>query len=98
LVFSDEFNLDGRTFWPGDDPFWEAQNMNYWQTGNLEWYDPDAISTKNGNLEIVLTEQPIHDLNFRGGMLTSWNKMCFTGGYVEVNMSLPGTPTSQGRT
>ena len=21
LVFSDEFNTDGRTFWPGDDPF-----------------------------------------------------------------------------
>ena len=21
LVFSDEFNHDGRTFWPGDDPF-----------------------------------------------------------------------------
>jgi hypothetical protein len=24
LVFSDEFNEDGRTFWPGDDPFWEG--------------------------------------------------------------------------
>ena len=24
LVFSDEFNLDGRTFYPGDDPYWEA--------------------------------------------------------------------------
>lgn len=24
LVFSDEFNVDGRTFYPGDDPFWEA--------------------------------------------------------------------------
>lgn len=21
LVFSDEFNLEGRTFWPGDDPY-----------------------------------------------------------------------------
>jgi beta-glucanase (GH16 family) len=25
LVFSDEFNTDGRTFWPGDDPFWEGK-------------------------------------------------------------------------
>lgn len=25
LVFSDEFNTDGRTFFEGDDPFWEAQ-------------------------------------------------------------------------
>lgn len=30
LVFSDEFNTDGRTFWPGDDPFWEAENLHYW--------------------------------------------------------------------
>ena len=37
LVFSDEFNQDGRTFWPGDDPFWEAENMHYWGTNNLEW-------------------------------------------------------------
>lgn len=22
LVFSDEFEQDGRTFWPGDDPYW----------------------------------------------------------------------------
>lgn len=37
LVFSDEFERDGRTFWPGDDPFWEAQNHHYWVTNNLEW-------------------------------------------------------------
>jgi len=30
LVFSDEFNLDGRTFYPGDDPYWEAENFHYW--------------------------------------------------------------------
>ena len=24
LVFSDEFNSPGRTFYPGDDPYWEA--------------------------------------------------------------------------
>jgi beta-glucanase (GH16 family) len=24
LVFSDEFNKDGRTFYEGDDPFWQA--------------------------------------------------------------------------
>lgn len=30
LVFSDEFNVPGRTFWPGDDPYWEAVNLHYW--------------------------------------------------------------------
>ena len=24
LIFSDEFNQDGRSFYPGDDPYWEA--------------------------------------------------------------------------
>lgn len=27
LVFSDEFNVDGRTFYPGDDPYWEAVDL-----------------------------------------------------------------------
>jgi hypothetical protein len=31
LVFSDEFNVDGRTFYPGDDPYWEATDLHYWQ-------------------------------------------------------------------
>jgi hypothetical protein len=30
LVFSDEFETDGRSFYPGDDPYWEAVDMNYW--------------------------------------------------------------------
>lgn len=42
LVFSDEFNLDGRTFYPGEDPFWEAADLHYWPTGDLEWYDPSV--------------------------------------------------------
>lgn len=30
LVFSDEFNTDGRSFYPGDDAFWEAVDLHYW--------------------------------------------------------------------
>lgn len=33
LVFSDEFNVDGRTFYPGDDPYWEALDLHYWGVG-----------------------------------------------------------------
>jgi len=33
LVFSDEFNKDGRTFFNGDDPFFEAVDLHYWPTG-----------------------------------------------------------------
>ncbi|TNY23923.1 beta-glucan synthesis-associated protein-domain-containing protein [Rhodotorula diobovata] len=96
LVFSDEFNHDGRTFWPGDDPYWEAVDLWYWGTRDLEWYDPDAITTRDGNLVITLDQTPTNNLNFRSGMLQSWNKFCFTGGYLEVRLSLPGEPDTQG--
>ncbi|KAI0307689.1 beta-glucan synthesis-associated [Multifurca ochricompacta] len=90
LVFSDEFNVDGRTFYPGDDPYWEALDLHYWQTGNLEWYDPAAITTKNGALVITLSEKPNHGLQYMGGMMTTWNKFCFTGGLFETSVTLPG--------
>ncbi|KZV76984.1 glycoside hydrolase family 16 protein [Peniophora sp. CONT] len=93
LVWSDEFEVEGRSFYPGDDPFWEAVDLNYWQTGDLEWYDPAAITTANGSLEITLSIQQRennHDLIYRSGMLSTWNKMCFSGGLVETKVSLPG--------
>ncbi|BGP54249.1 hypothetical protein JCM8202_001385 [Rhodotorula sphaerocarpa] len=96
LVFSDEFNTDGRTFWPGDDPYWEAVDLHYWATKDVEWYDPDAVTTEGGDMVITMTEQPWNGLNFRSGMVQSWNKMCFTGGYIEFNVSLPGQPFAQG--
>jgi beta-glucanase (GH16 family) len=90
LIFSDEFNLPNRTFYPGDDPYFEAVDLHYWATGNLEWYDPKAVITKDGALEIALTKEKNHDLNYTGGMLSSWNKFCFTGGLIVANVSLPG--------
>ncbi|KAF9443326.1 glycoside hydrolase family 16 protein [Macrolepiota fuliginosa MF-IS2] len=91
LVFSDEFNTDGRTFYPGDDPYWEAADLHYWATNNLEWYDPAAVTTANGSLVITFSETPSHDLNFQGGLISSWNKFCFTGGIFEAAVQLPGT-------
>jgi hypothetical protein len=32
LVFSDEFEKDDRTFYPGDDPFFTAVDIHYWPT------------------------------------------------------------------
>ncbi|KAH8549648.1 putative beta-glucan synthesis-associated protein SKN1 [Umbelopsis sp. PMI_123] len=92
LVFSDEFNKPGRTFYPGEDPFWEAVDLHYWVTGDMEWYTPDAVTTAGGNLVITLSERNLHNLNYASGMLQSWNKLCFTGGLIEVNVSLPGPP------
>jgi beta-glucan synthesis-associated protein KRE6 len=94
LVFSDEFNTPGRSFYPGDDPFWEAVDLWYGATADLEWYDPSQITTKNGYLSIVMDQVADPTLNhmqpYKSGMLQSWNKFCFTSGYIEVAVVMPG--------
>ncbi|CAE7227715.1 unnamed protein product [Rhizoctonia solani] len=90
LVFSDEFNIDGRSFYPGADPYWEASDLHYWGTNNLEWYSPDMVTTNGGHLNITLDKTPWRGLEYKGGLITSWNKFCFTGGYFVANVSLPG--------
>ncbi|CCE78074.1 Piso0_000687 [Millerozyma farinosa CBS 7064] len=90
LVFSDEFNAEGRTFYSGDDQFFEAVDIHYASTEDLEWYDPDAVSTANGTLNIRMDAYKNHDLFYRSGMVQSWNKMCFSQGYVEFSARLPG--------
>ncbi|KAJ8509418.1 hypothetical protein ONZ45_g8416 [Pleurotus djamor] len=90
LVFSDEFNTENRTFYPGDDPYWEAVDLHYWQTNNMEWYDPAAVTTRGGALEITLSRKDTHDLDYQGGLISTWNKFCFTGGLIETSVTLPG--------
>lgn len=77
-----------------------AVDLHYQATNNLEWYDPANVITANGSLQISLTRETLeesHNLGFLGGMLQSWNKFCFTGGYVEVAVSLPGDNKIQGK-
>ncbi|KAF9516003.1 glycoside hydrolase family 16 protein [Hydnum rufescens UP504] len=97
LVFSDEFETPGRSFYPGDDPFWEAVDLWYKSTQDLEWYDPAQITTRDGHLVIVLDQSNAHPgLPFVSGMLQSWNKFCFTTGYIEVSVVFPGSQDVSG--
>lgn len=101
LVFSDEFNTPGRTFWPGDDPYWEAVDIWYGATFDFEWYTPEGVNTttdQNGNgvLQITLEEEIERGQYFRSGMLQSWNKFCFQGGFIEAAIQFPGGFQTQG--
>ncbi|ESK85956.1 glycoside hydrolase family 16 protein [Moniliophthora roreri MCA 2997] len=115
LVFSDEFERPGRTFYPGDDPFFEAVDIWYGVTQDLEWYDPQQVSTRDGAMVITMdsadtvqphltpgstapfTTEENHNLTYRSGMVQTWNKLCFTSGYIEVAVKLPAPgPTAQG--
>ncbi|VEU22919.1 DEKNAAC104217 [Brettanomyces naardenensis] len=90
LVFSDEFAVDGRTFYDGDDQFWYAPDLHYDATKDLEWYDPDAVTTANGTVQFRMDAFQNHNLFYRSGMLHSWNRACFTQGTMEVSAQFPG--------
>lgn len=89
LVFSDEFNAEGRTFYDGDDQFFTAVDIHYAGTQDLEWYTPDAVTTANGTLNLKLDAFKNHDLFYRSGMVQSWNKLCFSEGILEYSARLP---------
>lgn len=89
LVFSDEFNVEGRTFYEGDDQFFASPDIHYDATKDLEWYDPDAASTENGTLNLRMDAYQNHNLFYRSGMVTSWNRFCFTEGMILVLARLP---------
>ncbi|KAI9596758.1 beta-glucan synthesis-associated [Syncephalis fuscata] len=92
LVFSDEFNKDGRDFRPGKDKIWEAMDLHYWQTEDYERYTPEQASTKDGKLRIKVENKKVGDQNYASAMLQTWNNFCFRGGYLEASVSLPGNP------
>lgn len=73
-----------------DDPYWEAVDLHYWGTNNLEWYSPEALTTENGKLKITLSAQQQHGLDYQGGMMSTWNKFCFSGGILVTSVVLPG--------
>ncbi|KAH9935825.1 beta-glucan synthesis-associated protein-domain-containing protein [Amylocystis lapponica] len=81
-VSAHEFNTDGRIFLTGDDSYWEAVDLWYGATSDQEWYDALAkqVTTSNGSLRILL----------------DWNKLCFTGGYIDVAITgtLPGADSN----
>lgn len=48
------------------------------------------MTTRNGVLELRFDAFQNHNLNYRSGMVQSWNKLCYKGGLLEASISLPG--------
>lgn len=106
LVFSDEFNIPGRSFADGSDPRWTAMNKNDYTNDALQYYRDTLVSTMNGYLNITTVHQDIvfdaysstdpkatissMTKSYQSGMIQSWNKFCFTGGIIEISAQLPG--------
>ena len=52
LQFSDEFNTDGRTFYNGDDPYFEAVDIWYGVTKDLEVHKSMSFLFYNSNTDL----------------------------------------------
>jgi beta-glucanase (GH16 family) len=110
LVFSDEFEQDGRTFHDGNDPRWTALNKNDYTNLALHFYSDENAITSNGVLNITAerkdnTYKAFNETSkkyyrdkkhVQSAMLQGWNKFCFTGGIVEFRAQLPGDPSTGG--
>lgn len=55
-------------------------------TNNLEWYSPQQVTTTEGKLAITLDERETHDLDYAGGMITTWNKYVYL--FTKINLEL----------
>ncbi|VEU36983.1 unnamed protein product [Pseudo-nitzschia multistriata] len=106
LVFSDEFEQDGRDMKDGNDPRWTAINKNDYTNAALHYYSNENAKTEDGLLKIKTetkvnsyrafnekTKKFYNDKKYiQSSMVQGWNKFCFTGGIVEFRAKLPGSP------
>lgn len=74
--------------------------------GSQQFYNSSQVTTEDGMLKIktdigktswqrydpVKKEWKKENAYFQSGMVQSWEKFCFTGGIVEVDVILPGDP------
>ena len=56
LVMSDEFNVEGRGFLPGEDSIWEAVTAPDYTNAAIEFYNgtKDYVTTRDGNLVLTV--------------------------------------------
>lgn len=104
LVFSDEFEKEGRFFNDGWDPKWTSMNKDDYTNYALQYYKNELATTSNGFLnittiiedisyetnDILSTKGKKNTKNYQSAMINGWNKFCFTGGIVEIKAKLPG--------
>lgn len=110
LVFSDEFNTPNREFQDGTDTRWTAEDRPAAVNAALHYYNSSQVRTKDGVLSIETIRQDSKWVEYnpdsgvrtsferfyQSGMVTTWNKFCFTSGMVEISFQLPGDPNRGG--
>ena len=104
LVFSDEFNVD----WPANRSWsptstvpdrprnmpqpWSATYTLNTDTYGQTFVHPQMVDASDGVLHLRARKQKFGGADYLGAQLTTWNKLCYQGGYLEVAFKLPGGP------
>jgi hypothetical protein len=103
LAFSDEFNVDGRTFGDGHDSVWTGLDTPSSGNEQVNGYNSSLAYTKEGKLILQARAEPwtwpadpTLTLHYQTPMLQTWNKMCFTGGFIELKAKMPGSSEQEG--
>jgi hypothetical protein len=110
LVFSDEFEVPGRTFRDGEDPRWTAVTGFPSSNSQVNAYvdSPLHATTAGGKLQLRADASNNHmeyhetqyvqsaSRPYATPMLQSWNKFCFQEGLLEMSAQLPGISTQGG--
>ena len=98
LVFSEEFNTtwEANRSWspsatvPGDaGKKWSATYQLNSDTYGETFLHPQMVSASNGTLHLTARNERFGGAEFLGSQLSSWNRFCFQGGYLEVSFMLP---------
>jgi beta-glucanase (GH16 family) len=105
LVFSDEFNQEGRNFDGGRDARWRGVTKPAAGSAQAHFYNASGEWLSTGGGALRLRAGPVeaqwmawldsaravvpHSRPYTSAMLSGWNQVCFTGGVVEVRAKLP---------
>lgn len=104
LIFSDEFEDEKRSFMDGHDTRWTAEDRPGIPNAAIQYYNSSFVKTRDGKLVIETArqnatwkeydpktgEQYSFSRVYSSGMVTTWNKFCFTSGMIEISFKLPG--------
>jgi len=101
LVFSDEFSDAGRSFDDGHDTRWTAEERPAEVNAALHYYNSSRVKTNSQGQLVIETVredanwvergQNYFERPYQSGMVTTWNKFCFTSGMIEISVQLPGS-------
>lgn len=87
LVWADEFN--GTSLNPDDWNFETGNGNSGWGNNELQYYQSDNTTLKEGVLTITAKRQPISAYQYTSSRLTTQGKQSFQFGRVDIRAALP---------